>query len=71
VGKADFYTVVANYNNPESLKMAQKLVPDAYLNEVGGQQRIQLAWLDNLQKAQTLVKDLKNKGFAASIVTQD
>jgi hypothetical protein len=43
VGKADFYAVVANYNNPESLKMAQKLVPDAYLNEVGGQQRIQLA----------------------------
>jgi cell division septation protein DedD len=71
VGKADFYIVVANYNNPESLKMAQKLVPDAYLNEVGGQQRIQLAWLDNLQKAETFVKDLKNKGFAASIMTQN
>jgi hypothetical protein len=71
VGKADFYAVVANYNNPESLKMAQKLVPDAYLNDVGGQQRIQLAWLDNLQKAETLVKDLKNKGFAASIVAQN
>jgi hypothetical protein len=71
VNKAAFYAVVANYNNPESLKMAQKLVPDAYLNEVGGQQRIQLAWLDNLQKAETLVKDLKNKGFVASIVAQN
>jgi hypothetical protein len=71
VGKAAFYAVVANYNNSESLKMAQKLAPDAYLNEVGGQQRIQLAWLDDLQQAQTLVKDLKNKGFAASIVAQN
>jgi hypothetical protein len=71
VGKAAFYAVVAKYNNSESLKMAQKLAPDAYLNEVGGQQRIQLAWLDDLQQAQTLVKDLKNKGFAASIVAQN
>jgi hypothetical protein len=71
VDKAAFYAVVANYNNPESLKMAQKLVPDAYLNEVGGQQHIQLAWLDDLQKAETLVKDLKNKGFVTSIVAQN
>ncbi len=71
VGKAAFYAVVANdNNNSKSLQKAQKLVPDAYLNEVGGQQRIQLAWLDNLQQAQTLVKDLKSKGFAASIVAQ-
>jgi hypothetical protein len=69
--KTAFYTVVANYNNPESLKMAQKLVSDAYLTDVGGQQRIQLAWLDDLQKAETLVKDLKNKGFAASVVAQN
>ncbi len=72
VGKAAFYVVVANdNNNPKSLQKAQKLVPDAYLNEVGGQQRIQLALLDNLQQAQTLVKDLKSKGFAASVVTQN
>jgi hypothetical protein len=72
VDKATFYAVVANDNNhPKSLQQAQKLVPDAYLNEVGGQQRIQLAWLDNLQQAQTLVKDLKSKGFAASVVAQN
>lgn len=70
-GKAAFYAVVADYNNPESLKMAQKLVPDAYLNEVAGRQRIQLAWLDDLQKAQTFVQDLKNRGFAASVVAQN
>lgn len=72
VGKAAFYAVVANYNNnPNSLQKARKLVPEAYLNKVGGQQWIQLAWLDNLQQAQTFVKDLKSKGFAASVVVQN
>jgi hypothetical protein len=71
VGKAAFYAVVADYNNSESLKMAQKLVPDAYLSEEGGPRHIRLAWLDDLQKAQTLVQELKNKGFAASILAQN
>ncbi len=65
------YAVVADYTNTESLQAAKKLVPDAFIAKVGGQQRIQLAWLDELQQAQKLVEDLKNEGFAASIVAQN
>jgi cell division septation protein DedD len=65
---ASQYIVLAVANSPESLQTAQRLVPDAYVVEVGGQRRIQLAALDSLQQAQQMVDELKNQGFPATIV---
>jgi cell division septation protein DedD len=65
------YVVLSIANRPESLKTAQRLVPDAYVTEVEGQRRIQLAALDNLQQAQQMVNELKNQGFPATIVAQN
>jgi cell division septation protein DedD len=65
------YVVLAVANTPESLQTAQRLVPDAYVVEVGGQKRIQLAALDSLQQAQQMVNELKNQGFPATIVAQN
>jgi cell division septation protein DedD len=65
------YVVLAVANSPESLQTAQRLVPDAYVVEVGGQKRIQLAALDSLQQAQQMVNELKNQGFPATIVAQN
>jgi preprotein translocase subunit Sss1 len=71
LGKAAYYAVVADYTNAESFQKARKRVPDAFITNFGGQQRIQLAWLNELQPAQQLVEDLKHEGFAASIVAQN
>jgi cell division septation protein DedD len=68
---ASRYVVLSVANSPESLQTAQRLVPDAYVVEVGGQQRIQLAALDSLQQAQQMVDELKNQGFPATIVAQN
>jgi cell division septation protein DedD len=68
---ASRYVVLAVANSPESLQTAQRLVPDAYVVEVGGQKRIQLAALDSLQQAQQMVDELKNQGFPATIVAQN
>jgi hypothetical protein len=68
---ASRYIVLAVANSSESLQTAQRLVPDAYVTEVEGQQRIQLASLDSLQQAQQMVNELKNQGFPAAIVAQN
>jgi cell division septation protein DedD len=68
---ASRYIVLAVANSPESLQTAQRLVPDAYVVEVDGQKRIQLAALDSLQQAQQMVDELKNQGFPATIVAQN
>jgi cell division septation protein DedD len=68
---ASRYFVLAVANSPESLQTAQRLVPDAYVVEVDGQRRIQLAALDSLQQAQQMVDELKNQGFPATIVAQN
>jgi cell division septation protein DedD len=68
---ASRYIVLSVANSPESLQTAQRLVPDAYVVEVDGQQRIQLAALDSLQQAQQMVDELKNQGFPATIVAQN
>jgi hypothetical protein len=68
---ASRYVVLAVANSPESLQTAQRLVPDAYVIEVEGQQRIQMASLENLQQAQQMVNELKNQGFPATIVAQN
>jgi hypothetical protein len=66
-----FYAVIAPYQGAESLQRARQLVPDAFIAEIDGQSRIQLAYIDDLRQAQRLVNDLKNEGFAASIVSQN
>jgi cell division septation protein DedD len=68
---ASRYVVLSVANSPVSLQTAQRLVPDAYVVEVDGQQRIQLAALDSLQQAQQMVDELKNQGFPATIVAQN
>jgi cell division septation protein DedD len=68
---ASRYVVLAVANSPESLQTAQRLVPDAYLTQVEGQQRIQLASLESLQQAQQMVNELKNQGFPATILAQN
>jgi hypothetical protein len=65
------YIVLAVANSPETLQEAQRFVPDAYIAEVEGQKRVQLASLDSLQQAQQMVSELKNQGFPASIVAQN
>jgi cell division septation protein DedD len=65
------YIVLATAADPETLQAAQRLVPEAYVTEVEGQKRVQLAALDSLQQAQQIVNDLKNQGFPASIVAQN
>ncbi len=65
---APFYVVVAPYQDDASLQRARQLVPDAFIADIKGQRRIQLAFLDELQRAQRLVNDLKNEGFPATIV---
>jgi hypothetical protein len=66
-----FYAVIAPYQGDESLQRARQLVPDAFIAEINGQRRIQLAYIDDLQRAQRLVNDLKNEGFPATIVAQN
>jgi hypothetical protein len=68
---ASRYVVLAIANSPESLQTAQRLVPDAYVIEVEGQKRIQMASLESLQQAQQMVNELKNQGFPATIVAQN
>jgi hypothetical protein len=68
VTPAPFYVVVAPYQDDASLQRARQLVPDAFIADIKGQRRIQLAFLDELQRAQRLVNDLKNEGFPATIV---
>jgi hypothetical protein len=70
VTPAPFYVVVAPYQDDASLQRARQLVPDAFIADIKGQRRIQLAFLDELQRAQRLVNDLKNEGFPATIVPQ-
>jgi cell division septation protein DedD len=70
VPAAPFYVVVAPYQDDTSLQRARQLVPDAFIADIKGQRRIQLAFLDNLQRAQRLVNDLKNEGFPATILPQ-
>jgi cell division septation protein DedD len=65
------YIVLAVANSSETLQDAQRFVPDAYVAEVDGQKRVQLASLDSLQQAQQMVSELKNQGFPASIVAQN
>lgn len=65
------YIVLASANGLESLQEAQRLVPDAFITEVKGQRRIQLASLDSLQQAQQMINELKDQGFPASIVAQN
>lgn len=64
------YIVLAT-GGQETLQKARQLVPDAYIAVVDGQNRVQLAALDNLQQAQQMVNELKNQGFPASIVAQN
>jgi hypothetical protein len=66
-----FYAVVAPYQDNASLQRARRLVPDAFIADINGRRNIQLAFLDNLQRAQRLVNDLKNEGFPAAIVSQN
>jgi hypothetical protein len=66
-----FYAVVAPYRDNASLQRARRLVPDAFIADINGQRNIQLAFLDDLQRAQRLVNDLKNEGFPAVIVSQN
>ncbi len=68
---ASRYVVLAVANSPESLQTAQRLVPDAYVIEVEGQKRIQMASLESLQQAQQMVNELKNQGFPTTIVAQN
>jgi cell division septation protein DedD len=68
---AAHYIVLAVANSPESLQTAQRLVPDAYVTQVDGQRRIQLASLESLQQAQQMVNELKNQGFPAAIMAQN
>jgi hypothetical protein len=70
VSAAPFYVVVAPYQDDASLQRARQLVPDAFIADIKGQRRIQLAFLDDLQRAQRLVNDLKNEGFPATILPQ-
>lgn len=65
------YIVLATAADPETLQAAQRLIPEAYVTEVDGQQRVQLAALDSLQQAQQIVNELKNQGFPAFIVAQN
>ncbi len=65
------YIVLATAADPETLQAAQRLIPEAYVTEVDGQKRVQLAALDSLQQAQQIVNELKNQGFPASIVAQN
>jgi cell division septation protein DedD len=65
------YLVLATAADPETLQAAQRLVPEAYITEVEGQERVQLAALDSLEQAQQIVNDLKNQGFPAFIVAQN
>jgi hypothetical protein len=71
VRPAAFYAVVAPYRGDASLQRARQLVPDAFIANIEGQTRIQLAFLEDLQRAQRLVDDLKNEGFPATIVSQN
>jgi hypothetical protein len=66
-----FYAVVAPYRDNASLQRARRLVPDAFIADINGRRNIQLAFLDDLQRAQRLVNDLKNEGFPAAIVSQN
>lgn len=70
VPAAPFYVVVAPYQDEASLQRARQLVPDAFIADIKGQRRIQLAFLDDPQRAQRLVNDLKNEGFPATILPQ-
>ncbi len=65
------YIVLAANSSAETLQTAQRLVPDAFVTNVGGQRRIQLGSLDSLRQAQQMVNELKNQGFPASIVAQN
>jgi cell division septation protein DedD len=66
-----FYVVLAPYKDDASLQRARQLVPDAFIADIKGQRHIQLAFLDDLQRAQRLVADLKNEGFPATIASQN
>ncbi|HEY9827383.1 MAG TPA: hypothetical protein V6D19_18235 [Stenomitos sp.] len=67
---ARYYIVVAPYQDSASLEKARELVPDAFIDDKGGQSRIQLAQLDDLQQAQQLVNDLKKRGFSSTVLAQ-
>jgi cell division septation protein DedD len=65
------YIVLAANSSAETFRKAQRLIPDAFITNVGGQRRIQLGSLDSLRQAQQMVNELKNQGFPASIVAQN
>jgi hypothetical protein len=65
------YVVLAANSSAQTFQKAQRLVPDAFVTNVGGQRRIQLGSLDSLRQAQQMVNELKNRGFPASIVAQN
>lgn len=65
------YIVLATNSTAETFQKAQRLIPDAFITNVGGQRRIQLGSLDTLQQAQQMVNELKNQGFPASILAQN
>lgn len=67
---AKYYVVVAPYQDSGSLEKARELVPDAFIDNKGGQSRIQLAQLDDLQQAQQFVNDLKKRGFSSTVLAQ-
>ena len=63
-----YYLVVAPYSGEASLAQAKQRVPDAFVEVVQGQQRIQLGLLETREQAQQLVKELKNQDFSSSIL---
>jgi hypothetical protein len=65
------YVVLAANSSAQTFQKAQRLVPDAFVTNVGGQRRIQLGSLDSLQQAQQMVNELKNQGLPASIMAQN
>jgi hypothetical protein len=63
----DYYYVLAQNNDANSLTQARKIVKDAYLAQFPQGVRIQMGAFDNQKDAQELLQRLKQEGIAGEI----
>jgi hypothetical protein len=65
----DFYYVLMEYKNDESLFKAREVVPDAYVREFPIGVRIQVAAFEDEASAKVMVEQMKEQGLAAQMYT--
>lgn len=65
--EVDYYYVVMDYSDPQSLEKARQVVPDAYARQFPPGVRIQLGAFNDAATAKTLVEQLQRLGLPAKV----